>query len=289
MRCRFVVAAGRRAAPPDLRWRHVGLAPGGPRQATAIADDANPAGGAARAAPAHAGMGHFASQAGFKNAQALGHADGPVRIGQANHPAAALAQDARTARQKNETDRAGIEQEEIVADVFQSVPLFRRADARRTSDLSPPFPLLAQLRHGPSLLIDAGERERGKQDGACEQEGGNPRKEGSQPQPVKHPDTAVDPRYEKHRQLCREQIRSQHPQIVQRLRIAFLQSVKFGTDALRDQMRAEQGGDTQPEDKLDGLPGFPFEMPTLVQRPEPKRRMHGQRRIKQQRSARAPP
>ena len=54
-------------------------------------------------------------------------------------------------------------------------------------------------------------------------------------------------------------------------------------------MPTEQGRDAQPEGELDALDQLPFEVPTLIQRPQPERRMHGQRRVKQQCRRQAPP
>src|SRR4029453_12468741 len=214
-------------------------------------------------------------------AQALGHADRPVRIGQANHAAAPLPEDANPARQENQTDRAGIGEQEIVTDILERGPLCRRSDARGTSPLGHPLRLLGQLQNNLPLLVKSERRKRGKNNRANEQERRDPREERPQTQPQIYPDTAVNPGNEQHRDLYHAEIEPYHPQIIQGLPIAFLQPPQLGSEPLAYDMRAKQRRNTETKDELDEFCRFPFEVPALVERPQSERSVDRESGIKQ--------
>src|SRR5215470_9789616 len=84
------------------------LASRGPRQLTSVADDADATGRAARSATADAGVGDVKAQAGLEDAQALGHAHLPVRIGNGKGAASTFAKRARAACRKHQYERSTI-------------------------------------------------------------------------------------------------------------------------------------------------------------------------------------
>ena len=167
-------------------------------------------------------MGNLVAEACLEHAQALRHANGPVRIGQAHHAATALAQQANTARQKNKADRASVKQQEIIADRKEICPLRRGTDGPRSNHPSSPFRLFGKLDDRPSLLIVAEQRERWEKNRAGEQEWRQPPEERLQAQPETKADAAVNPDNDQEYGLAHAEIRPCDPESVQDLPIAFL-------------------------------------------------------------------
>ena len=98
-------------------------------------------------------MRHTMPIAGFENRQTLRHPNCAVRIGQVDHPAPPLVDQANSTRRKDETNRAGVEQQEIVP-YLQEVGAFgvrtkpsRRQNSARATQAAVP-------KSGPSFPAD---------------------------------------------------------------------------------------------------------------------------------------
>ncbi len=152
-------------------------------------------------------MGHLVAKARLQHAQPSRHANRAVRIGQADQAAAAFPPRARAARREHQADRAGVSEQEIVAQLHKIGPLGGRAGPGRSKCLSVPLRLLRQLQDRPSLLIETKQREDREQNGRPEQDGGDARKKSLHPQPEVEPDTAVNPGDEQDRDLNHPQVR----------------------------------------------------------------------------------
>src|SRR6516165_4990264 len=85
---------------------HEGFAIGGRGKRAVVADHANPAGRAAGAAAAHAGMGDLMAKARLEDGKTLRHPYGAaIAVGQADHAAAALVERARSPCREDERDQ----------------------------------------------------------------------------------------------------------------------------------------------------------------------------------------
>jgi hypothetical protein len=153
---------------------------------------------------------------------------------------------ARAARREHQADRAGVSEQEIVAQLHEIGPLGGSADPGRNQDLGTPLRLLRQLLDRPPLLIETEQRKDREQNGHAEQDGGDSRKKPLHPQPQVKPDAAVNPGNEKHRRLDHPQVRPRHPMQVQGLRIASLQPVQSDPQALADQWPHSKAGMLRP-------------------------------------------
>src|SRR4051794_41474563 len=86
----------------------------------AVADHADAAGRAARAAAADAGMGHVVAQAGLEHAEAFRHPHRPaVAIRESDNAMAALVKRAHAAADQGKSDQAEITDQEIIGDLLQ--------------------------------------------------------------------------------------------------------------------------------------------------------------------------
>src|SRR5262249_37338388 len=123
--------------------QHKSLTARGPRQSSAVADDANAASRAARAPAADAGMGDFEAQAGLEHTEPLRHAHLPVGVGHCEGTASALAQGTHAACREHECNRACIPDREVKQrDVIYDRTLRRRD---RSKILATPLRVLGKL------------------------------------------------------------------------------------------------------------------------------------------------
>ncbi|MEY9711467.1 hypothetical protein ABIF03_003609 [Bradyrhizobium elkanii] len=197
------------AGQPDRRIviadpvQHEGFARRGLGQSGVIADDADAAGRAARAAAADARMRHVVAQARFQHAQSLRHPErAAVAVGQCNHAAAAFQQRQRTraARQQHKAEQAEIADRQVIRDLLERGPLRRGAELLYRELLAPPVGVLIVGDRGAAALIDAEHRQRRDQHGRREQERRGALEERAQPQPEIQADAAVHPGDHQHRQ-----------------------------------------------------------------------------------------
>lgn len=94
------------------------------------------------------------SIAGFENRQALRHPNRAVRIGQVDHSAPPLVDQANTTRRKDETNRAGVEQQETVSYLHEVGAFGVRTKPSWRQNLRAPLRLLCQSLDRLSLLIE---------------------------------------------------------------------------------------------------------------------------------------
>ena len=267
-------------AGADAR-QHEGLASGRPRQGAAVADDANAAGRAPRAAAADAGVRNFEAQAGFQDAHALRHADLPVRIGHREHAAAAFAQRAHAARREHQSDRGEISDRKIKQrDVVDDRALRRRHGLQI---LGAPLRLLGELDDLARAVMRADHRERRQQDRDGEQDRARPFEKRLQPQPEIEPDAGVRPRHRQQHELHRDHVRPWAPIGEQRRCIIGRIAVEHeAADAHNSEMTGEQQRNAQAQHELRDLGGRVAKMPPLVERPQAERQMRRSRGVERE-------
>ena len=154
-------------------------------------------------------MRHVEAQARFQNAQALRHADLPVRVRHREHAAAALAQRAHATRREHQPDRSDIADWKVQErDVVDRFTLCR---GQRLQIMGAPLRLLGELNDLTRAMVRADHRQRRQQYRDREQDGRRPFEERLQPQPEIKPDAGVRPRHGQKRELHQDHIRPNGP------------------------------------------------------------------------------
>ena len=184
--------------------QHEGFAPRRFGQQAAVADDADAAGGAARAAAADARMRHVVQQARFQDRQILRHADGlAFAIGEADQPRTALAQSPHAARGQHQHEQAGIADQEALRDPVKRNAMLPRADMFDRERFRAPLLRLVKLPSGFCALKDAERRRSRQQHRKREQHRRDAPEPRPQPKPEIEADAAVCPCHDQHQELER--------------------------------------------------------------------------------------
>ena len=260
----------RRADPA----KHERLALRGLGQVVVVADDADAAGRAARAAAADAGVGNVVAQARLEHAEALGNAHGAaVAVGEVDHAAAALVDGAGALGQQRDADQSEIADQGVVGDAIEHRLLLARADLALRQVFRPPFAAVV-VDDLSSALIKAQHGERRNQYGRRQQERRGAFEERLHPEPEIQADAAVDPGDRHDREHQPDPVRRRDPVQKKHLRIELLMSVQRLAEPHADDVGDDQHRHAEAEHELQRLDRLPAELPAFVQRPDAERGMH---------------
>ena len=246
-----------------------------------VADDADAAGRAARAAAADAGVGNVVAQARLQHAEAPGNAHGAaVAVGEVDHAAAAFVDGAGATGQQRDADQPEITVQEIVGDALERLRFGTGADLAFRLGFRAPFHAV-NVDHHASALIEAQHGERRNQHRRGEQERRGALVERPHPQPEIQPDAAMDPGDRHDREHQPDPVWRPDPVQEQHLRIEPFMSEQGLAEPDADDMADDQHRHAEAEHELQRLDRLPAELPAFVERPDAECGMHHARGVEQ--------
>ena len=220
--------------------------------------------------------------AGLQHAGAAGHPDHPpVGIAEPDRPALDLRQGPRPARQNDRRDERRVGQEHPVPDPGEPRHLIGQADMHGLERHRPPGGILRQGADRPAALREAQQRDDRHQHRERQQPRCRAREAGLQPEPEVQARAAVDPGDDQHGHLHRAEHRGRHPEGVEFLRIALVETLGDEGDPGAGDVADQQRRDQEAGDQLQDLGAPQAEEAVRVERLEPERDVDQQRAVQE--------